>query len=58
MRWAGAVSDAQLRAIGAVEVLAALALVLAAALYPLGLTALPSTGLSLFMLCAILAQSR
>jgi DoxX-like family len=58
MRWATAVTDAQLRAIGALEVLAALALILAAALYTPSLTAFPGTGLSLLMLCAIVAQSR
>jgi uncharacterized membrane protein YphA (DoxX/SURF4 family) len=54
MRWAAAVSDAQFRAIGAVEVLGAVGLILPAALgvAPL-LTPLAAVGLALTMIGAI-----
>ena len=53
MSWAADVTDAQFRTIGALEVLGAVGLVLAAALGAPGLTALAATGLALTMVGAI-----
>jgi uncharacterized membrane protein YphA (DoxX/SURF4 family) len=59
MRWAADVSDAQFRAIGVVEVLGAIGLIVPAALgiAPL-LTSLAAVGLVLTMVCAIRTHVR
>ena len=58
MSWAADVTDAQFRTIGALEVLGAVGLVLAAALGAPGLTALAATGLALTMVGAIVTHAR
>jgi hypothetical protein len=58
MSWAADVTDAQFRTIGALEVLAAAGLVLAAALDAPVLTALAATGLALTMVGAIVTHAR
>ena len=58
MRWAADVTDAQFRTIGALEVLAAVALVAAAALEAPILTALAAAGLALTMVGAIVTHAR
>ena len=58
MRWAADVTDAQFRTLGALEVLAAVALVAAAALGAPILTALAAAGLALTMIGAIATHAR
>jgi uncharacterized membrane protein YphA (DoxX/SURF4 family) len=58
MRWAADVSDAQFRAIGALEVLGAGAIVAAAALDAPFLTMLAAAGLALTMVGAIVTHVR
>ena len=58
MRWAADVSDAQFRTVGALEVLAALGLILAAAVDAPVLGTLAATGLALTMLGAIATHAR
>lgn len=58
MRWAADVTDAQFRAIGALEVLAVLGLILAAALNAPILSTLAATGLALTMVGAIATHAR
>jgi uncharacterized membrane protein YphA (DoxX/SURF4 family) len=58
MRWAADVTDAQFRAIGALEVLAVLGLILAAALNAPILNTLAATGLALTMVGAIVTHVR
>jgi uncharacterized membrane protein YphA (DoxX/SURF4 family) len=58
MRWAADVTDAQFRAVGALEVLAAWGLIVAAALNAPTLTTLAATGLALTMVGAIATHVR
>jgi uncharacterized membrane protein YphA (DoxX/SURF4 family) len=58
MRWAADVTDAQFRTLGALEVLAAVALIAAAALGAPILTALAAAGLALTMIGAIATHVR
>jgi uncharacterized membrane protein YphA (DoxX/SURF4 family) len=58
MRWAADVTDAQYRTIGALEVLAAVALVAAAALEAPILAGLAAAGLALTMVGAIVTHAR
>jgi hypothetical protein len=58
MSWAADVTDGQFRTIGALEVFAAVGLVLAAALDAPVLTALAATGLALTMVGAIVTHAR
>ena len=58
MRWAADVTDARFRTIGALEVLAALGLLLAAALDAPILSTLAATGLALTMVGAIATHVR
>ncbi len=53
MRWAGDVSDARFRTIGALEVLAVVGLLLAAVFHAPALTTLAAAGLALTMVGAI-----
>ena len=58
MRWAADVTDARFRTIGALEVLAALGLLLAAALEAPVLSTLAAAGLALTMVGAIATHAR
>jgi uncharacterized membrane protein YphA (DoxX/SURF4 family) len=58
MRWAADVTDAQFRAVGALEVLAAWGLIVAAALNAPTLTTIAATGLALTMVGAIATHVR
>ena len=58
MRWAAAVTDAQFRTLGALEVLAAVALIAAALLAAPLLSALAAAGLALTMIGAIATHVR
>ena len=58
MRWAADVSDARFRAIGALEVLAVVGLLVAAAFHAPALTTLAAAGLALTMVGAIVTHAR